>query len=419
MGIKTLNNLLAGKLKSIELKCQVDRKEYLSNFGGLRIAVDTDNWIFRQMYGAQKQNSDTNDYLMSDLDRSITVKNWINTIIKTLFDMMSFGVTPVMVFDGVSPEQKKATKEKRIEDRQKREQRLNELRDRIQSKNPNILQDVDYCDMDFEDGMADEALAKSLRETLVMGKDIEQDMMEYVKLKCSITNVDNQEKDFLRNILKGIGIPVIQAKGDAEQLCSRLCIEGKVAAVLSNDSDNHPFGAPVTIVELGPRKFFNKLGRYDRELKVRRLADILRAVDLPYSSFVDLCIGAGCDYNKNMTGIGIGKLYPLVKKYGSLDNFPPEYREKMECLNHIVCREIFFPRPSEETIINGTLDIPERPLTARDTLSTLGLDHMMRELLEILANMPRAADRGFRMDPHNYTDAVTKSGVRINIIKKG
>ena len=50
------------------------------------------------------------------------------------------------------------------------------------------------------------------------------------------------EMDFLKGLLEGIGIPVVQARFEGEQLCAKLCIEGKISAVYSTDTDAfHPW----------------------------------------------------------------------------------------------------------------------------------------------------------------------------------
>ncbi|MED6270919.1 hypothetical protein CHARACLAT_015071 [Characodon lateralis] len=55
-------------------------------------------------------------------------------------------------------------------------------------------------------------------------------------------------------LLKHIGVPVIQAPGDAEALCAKLVRVGVVDAVASEDMDTLPFGANVLIRQLNAKR---------------------------------------------------------------------------------------------------------------------------------------------------------------------
>ncbi|TMS10044.1 putative flap endonuclease 1-like protein [Larimichthys crocea] len=60
-------------------------------------------------------------------------------------------------------------------------------------------------------------------------------------------------KDCLQ-LLKLLGVPVIQATGDAEAMCAQLVMKGTVDAVASEDMDTLPFGASILIRQLNAKK---------------------------------------------------------------------------------------------------------------------------------------------------------------------
>ncbi|XP_068196434.1 probable flap endonuclease 1 homolog isoform X2 [Antennarius striatus] len=63
----------------------------------------------------------------------------------------------------------------------------------------------------------------------------------------------SQTKNCLQ-LLKLLGVPVIQAPGDAEALCAQLVREGTVDAVASEDMDTLPFGANILIRNVNAKK---------------------------------------------------------------------------------------------------------------------------------------------------------------------
>lgn len=403
MGIKDLSNLLNGKFKTIPIKGVVERKEYVSSFKGKRIGIDTDNWAYQQLYGAQKRNVQTTDLALFDLDRGETLKLWIEGIVKKILEYIEYGITPVYIFDGISPIEKTGTKEERRERYREMDRQISNIRTEIDSSDLVAIEGDEF---------AGELYVGPLNVS-------DEKLQTLKKLYTNRTMIDHDEKDFLKNVLSGIGVPVVQATGDAEQLCSRLCIEGKVSAVISNDSDNYPFGCPMLIKDIGPRTWFPNLCRYDRICTVVYLSDVLDSLQLSYRPFVDLCIASKCDYNERMERVGMAKVYELIKTYGSIDNFPSEYKDKIECLKHVRCREIFYPERSETCLKSGYLNFKTNyNETARDTLASIGLEHLMRDLIEALKDFPEPKDRGFEIQPEDkreVSEIVRASAPKIKV----
>ena len=81
---------------------------------------------------------------------------------------------------------------------------------------------------------------------------------------------------------------------------------------------------------------------------------VLEKTELKFEELVELAIMSGTDYNKNIPQLGIGRAYPLIKKYGNIDNLPKKY--DTECLKHNVCRKLFEYVDSESITVEGFLD---------------------------------------------------------------
>ncbi|KAK5624243.1 hypothetical protein CRENBAI_000061 [Crenichthys baileyi] len=113
-------------------------------------------------------------------------------------------------------------------------------------------------------------------------------------------------------LLKHIGVPVIQAPGDAEALCAQLVRVGVVDAVASEDMDTLPFGANVLIRQLNAKR--------DSEVMEYSLPKLLEKLQINHEELVDLCILLGCDYCDKIPGLGPKRALTLIQKHRTIEN---------------------------------------------------------------------------------------------------
>lgn len=113
-------------------------------------------------------------------------------------------------------------------------------------------------------------------------------------------------------LLKRMGVPVLQAPGDAEALCARLVREGVVDAVASEDMDTLPFGADVLIRQLNAKRY--------SEVVEYSLPKLLEKLQISHEELVDLCILLGCDYCDKIPGLGPKKALALIKKHRTIED---------------------------------------------------------------------------------------------------
>lgn len=121
----------------------------------------------------------------------------------------------------------------------------------------------------------------------------------------------SQTKDCLQ-LLKLLGVPVIQAPGDAEAMCAHLVRDGTVDAVASEDMDTLPFGASILIRQLNAKK--------DSEVIEYSLPKLLERLQISHKEFVDLCILLGCDYCDKIAGLGPKRALTLIQKHRTIEN---------------------------------------------------------------------------------------------------
>lgn len=290
MGISGLNKLL----QRIAPRCFLS--VFLKTFSGRRIAIDASEFMYSYMSIARKKHfasaRSVEQLHYCALNTSPIQADWIQMHINFFCDLLSHNITPIFVLDGQHPIEKTDTKNKRKESN-------NILKSRI----------AEFIENPYANGNV-QSLQSTIRDFC----------------NCRIITTENYEA--LLNVIRYMGIPILTATGDGEQLCSVLAIQGHVAAVYSTDTDNLAYGCPLLITKIS--KNVAECVRHDA---------ILLDGKMTQSSFRDLCIMSGCDFNKNMPGYAAIKSYNLIQKHQSIDNLPSSF--DISCLNHIRCREIF------------------------------------------------------------------------------
>ena len=384
MGIGKLNELLRSKCRSVFVP------RPLTQFSGKRIAIDANNWIYTTLSVAHRRVVDVTDVAVSDPDRSQILKLWLTSVMDSVCLWLTYGITPVFVFDGEYPEEKEETR------RQRREKK--------QSLFSEIVK-----------------LKEELRSLDILSRTPEHiNRLRSLMRQCFY--LDPVELELLKSLLHGIGIPILRAKSEAEQLCASLCIEGKVTAVFSADTDTLIHGCPLLLTEFTETVISPETESKVHQVMTVSLRDVLQSLEIPFSTLVDLAIMAGCDYNESIKQLGIERAFKLMKTYRSIDYLPrvagnphlldfkqtpcclPEtYKgEKLtydlRVLKHETCRRLFAYCPSVKLLANEeregqSLDfllnvknvLGER---GRDILSQYNLIRYLSRLVLLYKNLP-------------------------------
>jgi 5'-3' exonuclease len=98
---------------------------------------------------------------------------------------------------------------------------------------------------------------------------------------------------------------------EAEGTCAKLCIDGRVDAVLSEDTDVMAYGSPFML---------HRINMQTETVTLIRLSNVLRSLHLTPCEFMDFCIMCGTDYNSNIFMIGPDKAYRYIGIYKSIEN---------------------------------------------------------------------------------------------------
>ena len=144
----------------------------------------------------------------------------------------------------------------------------------------------------------------------------DNDVSEQLKFAKQTTRLTMEMCEESKELLLALGLPVIQAKSEAEAQAAFLCKRGSVWAVASSDFDNLVYGAPRMIQSLTlSDKRRTPSGYVMITPSIIYLQDLLKELDLTQEQLLTLAILVGTDYNPGgVKGIGPKKALKLVKE---------------------------------------------------------------------------------------------------------
>lgn len=300
------------------------------DLNGKIVALDAANVIY-QFLSSIRQIDGTP---LKDQNGRIT--SHFSGILYRTSSLVEKGIKPIYVFDGQSSALKKETQQKRREIKEESERRWKEA---------------------LEEGRLDDARKFAVRSS-----------------RMSPEIVEGSKK-----LIKLMGIPYIQAKGEGEAQASYMVARGDAWCVASQDYDCMLFGAPRMVKNL-------TISGTQNTPEIIELKKILANLDITREQLVDLAIMVGTDFNQGIKGIGAKKGLKLIKEHGNiyhilekldiqLDVDPHTLREMF--LNHDVDSDydLKWQKADEQGIVDflcGKHDFSEnRVLSAVDKLKKL------------------------------------------------
>jgi len=228
MGIKQLNNFLLENCSKSAIY-----KMSLRQLANKVVVIDTSIYLYKF---AEKSAVLENMYLLISVFRQNNI-------------------TPVFVFDGKPPAEKKALLIKRKIEKDAAEEKYNELK------------------LAMEDGQLDSAA-----------------LSEMESLKKQFVRVTDSDIVKSKELMRAYGVSFIESRGESDHLCAFLVKHGFAWACVSDDMDMFLYGCPRVIRHLS---LLNHEGIY------YDTAQILSDLDMTQEAFNDIAILSGTDYNMN------------------------------------------------------------------------------------------------------------------------
>ena len=284
---------------------------------------------------------------------------WLNGFLQICMIMRLYGIHPVFLFDNVFPAEKDEEKKRRSDARKQQRVKMQELREEWDRYRQTLTaRSMMYCGM--KDPTIPISLYAFLFKTFISSNSLEEDHdhrisivdidHEFIRIENTMLQVDPTDYQKIRDLLDVLKIPHILAVGEAEAMGSYLCREGKLDAVMTDDTDVLAYGCPV---------FLHKLDLHEHRC-MRLVSDrVLEALEMTSEVFLDFCILCGTDYNLNLTGIGHERAFKLLKKHGNIDDILSQntsvqaIRENMEpgTFSYPRVREMFAPQACDSVVI--------------------------------------------------------------------
>ncbi len=126
-----------------------------------------------------------------------------------------------------------------------------------------------------------------------------------------------------KRLLFLLGIPTVQAPGEAEAQACLLAKRGRAWAVNSRDFDCLLFGTPRMARYVSIAGVYRGVGMPSRP-EIIELKSALQNLGLTHSQLIDMAILMGTDYNRGLKGIGPRNALKLIRNYGSLEKMPTD-----------------------------------------------------------------------------------------------
>ncbi len=250
------------------------QKIELTAFSGKKLGFDASNTLFQFVTTIRGQDGQP---LMNEKGE---ITSHLNGLFYRLLNLKSLGIDITFIFDGESPYLKKTTKQERRERRTIAQQKLE--------------------------------IAKEENDLMAMQK--------YARQAATINEkIINESKE----LLYSMGIPYIQAPGEAEAQIAFMVSQGMLDYCVSQDYDCFLFGSPNLLKNIaisGKKKLPYKnvyVDVYPTIIESKCIFDLLQ---IDRDQLIWLAILIGTDFNPKVSGIGPKTALEIVKKNNSFEN---------------------------------------------------------------------------------------------------
>lgn len=286
MGIKDLNSFLKRKIPN------TIKRVHMKEYAGKRVAIDTSIFFYKFLYKHPR---------------------FIEQFLEQIYKLIQSGITPIYIFDGKPPKEK-------LNELNNRKEKKNEMKDKIkelQQELGSIIETEVIEEVESQDEIIDIKIdieeLKQLEITEKKKKEIKEEIDKIKRKLIYVTWHHNQE---LKEFLKLLGIPFIQAECEADAICTELVRRGVVDLVMSDDMDLLVDGTQVLLRDFHINSYV--VSEYNVE-------EILLNLGFTRRQWIDFCILCGCDYTKRIHGLGPQKAYAMIRELGTLPEVLKKY----------------------------------------------------------------------------------------------
>ena len=248
----------------------IPKKEItIADLKGKTIAIDAYNTLY-QFLTTIRQPDGT-----PLMDKKGNITSHLSGLFYRNINLLQEGIKPVYVFDGIPPELKQKEIEKRKE-------------------------------------------AKRIAETKFKEAKEKEDITEMKKYSGRFVKITDEIIKESKELLKAMGIPVIEAPSEGEAEAATLAKTNKVWATASQDYDALLYGTPFLIRNLTlSRRRKTSAGLFiDVHPELIEFQDVLNKLQIEKDQLIALAILVGTDYNPGgVKGLGQKRALEIVQRY--------------------------------------------------------------------------------------------------------
>lgn len=279
-------------------------------------------------YSFQKVAIDISLYLCKF--KTVCGDRWITAFLNLISCLRKNEVHCVFIYDSGAPPEKELERQERKIQQEKLEARVFKLEESLEQFH--LSGEIDQVLID----LYAKNIKKDTSKRLLSEKANSIDM-KYVegiikKTRGQMLNITQEDFDLTKKLFDILQVPYFDAPLEAETMCSDLCKQGLVDAVLSEDTDVLAYGAPM---------FLSKICTADGTCVRIKYLQVLEELELSADQFLDLCIMCGTDYNKNIFRVGPEKAYKFIQTHSSIEGIEENTKLDTSVLNHVRGRELF------------------------------------------------------------------------------
>jgi flap endonuclease-1 len=227
MGIKYLNKYLLTKCSSRAIF-----RTSIQRFGGKTIVVDSYIYLYKFL---------SEDRLIDNFHKMVTL-------------FLKYNITPIFIFDGKPPIEKRPLLQQRKEKKKEAENKYKEIIDQIEHGLDNT----------------------------------EQMATQLALLRKQFLKVDQKHVQIVKTILTEYNVCYIDAAGESDQLCVEYVRDGKAWGCLTDDMDMFVYGVPYVLREINLE---------EETVNLYILEKILQELRMSMHQFRQILILSGTDYN--------------------------------------------------------------------------------------------------------------------------
>ena len=347
MGIQGLLPMFRGSTKDV----------HVSAYAHKTLAIDGYAWLHRGKWACA-----------IELCQGIATTKHIDFCLKGLQLMVDHNVKPLLVFDGAALLAKRATDDDRREKREKALRKAQKL---------------------WREGSQEDA-RKAFGAAVAVTSEMAAQLCDAAKARW------------------GDRVDFLVAPYEADAQLAQLARSGQCDGVISEDSDNLPYGVPRTLFKL------DATGQA-KEIALQDLYDAPEGVNAisirgwTHDMFVLMCCMSGCDYAESVDGVGVKKAHALVGRYRDFDRVLRALR-----FEHTVPRD--YAQKLERAVLTfGHQTVFDRSLNAACYLTPLarGVADKIGSLAFLGAPLPQRVAAGVaaaRLDPETHLTLERSTG---------